>query len=520
MRAPGGWWRLVAVAAALEAVYAGLLLWPMRIWARPVSPDTNLVQTFGIERGGAVRYVAVVALLFGLYAAALLLVVRAGAGRRLPAAVALGAAAVFCATLVLTHPLSSADVFNYIASARVQWVYGDNPLTTPPLAHPEDPFFRLIFFWKEVPSPYGPLWSLLTAVPHALGGDRPAATVAAFKATSALFLLGTGALAGATAERLRPGTGAVAVVALTWNPLAVWHVAGNGHNDAVMCFFLALAAYLLVRGRAGPALIAFVASALVKFATLLLVPAILVWWWRTRTRGDTRALAPWLAGAAALAVTAYAPFWQGLDTFRTSLDEGSYFTASGPAALRGALVHVISVPSAESVAAWTGRLAFVAVYAALLRRLWKHAGRKRRSDAGASSPREAAAGLIAVGALALTAYLVLAATYVAPWYVLWPLTLAVLAPWRREVLAPALALSLGAMSVLLWATWARARYAADPLGDWYPMHLLSFLGIAPLTLGAWYWGWRADRGGRADAASPDVHPPVAQREVARTGLEG
>jgi hypothetical protein len=295
--------------AALEAAYLLLLLWPMRIWSRPVSADTHLVGTFGVDRAGALRYVVIVGVLFTLYGAALWLVLWRQA--RLSLAAVLAMASVFCLTLVFTHPLSSSDVFNYISAARLQWVYGDNPLTTAPLAHPEDPFFRLLFFWRDLPSPYGPLWSLIAGVPHALGGDRVLATVVAFKATAALFLLGAGLLAGLTAERLRPGSGPAAALVLTWNPLAVWHVAGNGHNDAAMIFFVTLTAWLLVRGLAGPALLAFAASALVKFATLLLVPAALVWWWRRGRRPGIRTLVPWIAGAAALAVIAYAPYWRG-----------------------------------------------------------------------------------------------------------------------------------------------------------------------------------------------------------------
>jgi hypothetical protein len=494
------WWPPASLGAASAAAYVVLLLWPMRIWSRSVSPDTNLVQTFGVDRAGALRYVLTVAVLFGLYGASLWLVL--GRGLRPPLGLVLGVAAACCGALVFTHPLSSNDIFNYIVSARIQWLYGDNPLTTPPLAHPEDPFFRLLFFWREVPSPYGPLWSLLAAVPHALGDGHPAATVVAFKATAAAFLLITGLLVALTAERLRRGWGAAAALVLVWNPLAVWHVAGNGHNDAVMACLLALAVYLLARGLPGPALLALTASALVKFATLLLLPAIAVWWWRSSPRPSVRTLAPWLAGAVALSVLAYAPYWAGGETFRTSLDEGSYFAVSTPAAVRGALARLLDMPLAETLAAWGGRLAFLGVYAALLARL-----RDRRPEV-----------LVATGALALMAYLALAATYFAPWYVLWPLTLAGAVPWRREALAPALTLALGSMSVLLWATWARARLASDPLGDWYPMHLLTAVCVAVPAAAAWWW---ARRGGRARAAgSADVHAPVGERQIARARPEG
>ena len=484
---------LLALALALEAAYALLILWPMRIWSRPVSPHTHLVGTFGVDRTGALRYVLTVAVLFALYGLALWLAVRQGRranaegeGRsglsgRWPV---LGAAVLFSATLVPTHPLSSTDVFNYMAGARIAWVHHDNPLTVPPLAYPQDPFIALVLNWRDIPSPYGPLWTLVSALPLALGGGHPLATVIAFKATAAVFLLGTGLLAAAVAAQLRPGSGPLALLALTWNPLAVWHTAGNGHNDTVMVFFLALAALLLVRARPGPALVALTASALVKFATLLLVPLAAVWWWRGGQNPPLKYLAPWLAACALLVVLAYAPFWQGWDTFRTALDEGNYFTVSGPAALRGALTRVVDVDMAAVVAAWTGRAMFLAASVALL---WRLPGRETEP-------------LLVAAALTLGAYLLFAATYFAPWYVLWPLTLAVMTPWRREALLPALTLTLTAMSVLLWATWARARFSADPLADWYPMHVLAFVSVVPLPLAVWWWEHR--REGRCVSKCP------------------
>lgn len=484
---------LLGCALLLEAVYALGLLWPMRIWSGPVSPYTHLVGTFGVDRAGALRYVALVLVLFGLYGLALLaaLTGRLRPGRKL----VLATGALFCATLLFTHPLSSTDIFNYIAGARIFWVHGANPLTVAPDQYPADPFVALVANWRDLPSPYGPLWSLLSGVPLLIGGGSPTATVLAFKGLSVISLLGTAALTGATAERLRPGWGGTAALALAWNPLAVWHAAGNGHNDTVMMLLVVLAAWLLARGLSGPAAPVFVASVLVKFASVLLVPALLVWWLRRGRQPSPRALIPWLGGAALLAVLAIAPFWAGGDTFSGALDEGNYFVVSGPAALRGLLVRGLPVETAEAVTVWSTRLAFLMVYAVLLLR-----------------PRSGAVdALLAVSALALAAYLVIASPYFAPWYVLWPLALACTLPWRRAVLLPAVGMSAGAMSVLLWATWVKDAYAGQS-GDWLPMHVLSFIAVAVPALAGWLAGVWWDR-------STDVHPPVAVGEVTGAGIE-
>lgn len=502
---------LAAVWLLSFGIYAAGVSWPMRIWDRMVSPHTHLVGTFGVDLAGATRYVMIILVLFGLYGSALWLVLRGGA--RLTLWQALMGAALLYLVLLPTHPLTSADLFNYISSARVQWVHGANPLTTPPLAFPQDRFYGLLFFWRELPSPYGPLWSLLTLVPHTLGTDGIVPTVLAFKALAVGCMLATGLLVGRAAERLHAGQGAAAALVLTWNPLVVWHVAGNGHNDAVMAVFLALAAYLLARRAPGPAMLAFTASALVKFATVLLVPAALIWWWRRRAAMPWQELAPWALGCVALGVAVYLPYWQGFATFRTALDEGTYFVVSGPAALKGALHRVLlPLDEAELLAAWSGRLTFLCAYV-VIARVWLGGGRAGELWSNAVER------LLVAGVLVLAAYLLLAATYFAPWYVIWPLTLVAIAPWRVRVLLPILAMTLGAMSILVWATWARARWATDPLGDWYPMHLLAFVSVAGPVALVWLWMARI-MPGHAAHHSANVHAPVLEGEIAGTGVEG
>ena len=463
---------VLALAAALAVGYAVLLTWPMRIWHRPVSPNTHLVGTFGLGLEGALRYVLTVLVLFALYGGALWLVLTRRA--RPAPVVILGAAAVFCAILLGTHPLTSTDVFNYIVSARVLWVHEANPLTTPALTFPNDPFFGLLTHWQHLASPYGPLWSVITGLPVRLGGDDPLRTVLAFKAVSALFFLAASWLVYLTARRLRPDSAVPALLVFSWNPLALFHVAGNGHNDAVMVFFVALFLYLLARGWAGAALLALTASALVKYASLLVVPLLVVWWLRSRERPGARELALGVGGSVLLAAAVYAPFWSGADTFATTLDEGSYFSVSVPTVIRDLLAREMARPRAEWVTTWLVRGVFLALYGWIALRL--------RGDRPAR--------LIEAGALAYFAYLTVAGTYFAPWYVLWPLLFAALLPYRRDVLWPVLTLSLTAMAVLVAAVWFRERFAPDPRAEWWAMELFAGLAVYPLPVLVWLWAVR------------------------------
>jgi len=479
-----------AIAAGLLASYVVFLTWPMRIWHRPVGPDSHLVGTFGLGFAGALRYTLIVLLLFALYAGALSLVLTRRA-RPSPRFV-IGAAAAFCVALWLTHPLTSNDVFNYVANARVFWVHGDNPLTTPPLAHPEDPLFRLITFWQDIPSPYGPIWSLLAGLPTTLGGDSALRSVLTFKALSVAFFLGAAWLVFLMARRIREDSAVAALLAFAWNPLIVWHAAGNGHNDVVMMFFVVLSLYALARGWVAAAIVALAASALVKYATLLLAPLLAVWWLRSRRRPTWRELALGVGLALLLAAAAYAPFWSGRETVATALDEGSYYTVSVPAAIRGTLRQTMDTARAERLTGLVTRIAFIVALALVLLRL--------RGDT--------LSRLVEASFLAFFAYLTLAATYFSPWHVTWALTLAVLLPYRRDVLWPALVMSLTAMSVLVWAVWFRERFAPDPRADWYGMHLAAALAVFPLPVLVWLWAVRYPPG-------TPVRRKALRREAAR-----
>ncbi len=46
--------------------------------------------------------------------------------------------------------------------------------------------------------------------------------------------LATSLLVYSTARWIRPDSAVPALLAFSWNPLAVLHVAGNGHNDVLL----------------------------------------------------------------------------------------------------------------------------------------------------------------------------------------------------------------------------------------------------------------------------------------------
>ena len=231
-------WLLVAAGVHL-AVLATVIAWRTALpWHFPGSGEAvNFTQVLDPDwRVTAIEVTGVVLVAFLLFGQALV-AVWGPQGRGAPPLALFGFPALFVLALAWMYPLWSADLFHYQADARTFWVFGDNPLTVPPTAHP----YPLNNLWPDMPSPYGPIWTLLTGVPTLVSGDHLLAGLIGLKLLSGAFLLGCAWLLYDLVARVRPGWEATAVVLLAWNPFMLFRAVGSGHNDPVMMFFALLA---------------------------------------------------------------------------------------------------------------------------------------------------------------------------------------------------------------------------------------------------------------------------------------
>jgi hypothetical protein len=303
--------------------------------------------------------------------------------------------------------LLSHDVFSYVDYARIGVLHGLDPYVHAPDAAPSDPAFADVT-WTNSTSAYGPLFTLLT---YPLAWLGVGLAVAALKAAAALSVLGLAVLvARIAAWRGVDPLRAAAFLAL--NPLVLVHVVGGAHNDGLMMLLamLAVAAILSAREAAGGA--ALVAAIATKAAASFLAPFALLGTRQQRPTGrfvayrtTNRPVGGLLAGATlavvAIGLAAYAGFgWEWLHAFGLAGEnQGRTSHLSIPITF-ARLTGLSSDPvRALALALYAGAIAY------LLAWTWRGGDWVR------------AAAWAAFGLLLATSWLL-------PWYLIWPLPLA------------------------------------------------------------------------------------------------
>ncbi|MEX2446044.1 MAG: glycosyltransferase 87 family protein [Dehalococcoidia bacterium] len=446
----------------------------------------DFTKIIGEWPAATAQYVGVVVSAFALYLAAVALTWRRRL--RLPPVVLFGFPVLFALALVPMYPPTASDLIHYHGSSRVLWAHGFNPLTVPP----GEFSYPVTYYWSGQPTPYGPAWSLLSGVVTWPAGEHALAALHGFKVLAAASYLGCAYVVWRLVARLWPGDETLAVVAFAWNPFVLYRVVGNGHNDLVMmlCVLLGLAAFEQRRWTAG--MVAVTLSVLVKYVGLLLAPLFVLYLWQhagPRWRDRVRAVAEAGAWSALVAALTFLPFWEGLSTFDTVRAESEKLITSTAIAISVAQTgHPDDVGlhrAALGVLRWT----FVAIAALLW---WQS-----RHD----TPR-----LIAASFSVLMLYLLLAAGWFRPWYLLWPVAVAALAP-RSWLTVVVLAVTFfGSFADLIeqyrvhWdltADYTRA-VLAPILVVWVPLVAAWAAGI--LRWGSWSMGLDAraqPRGRRA-----------------------
>jgi len=119
---------------------------------------------------------------------------------------AIGAAALFVVTMIPVFPGGAHDVYHNVVDARTLWLYHQDPISTPPNVHPNDPLVKQLAFWQDLTSSYGPVWYIVSGAPLPFTGDSLVRNVVGQKLLVSVFLLGTLTLVYLIVRDRRPRT--------------------------------------------------------------------------------------------------------------------------------------------------------------------------------------------------------------------------------------------------------------------------------------------------------------------------
>jgi hypothetical protein len=412
----------LAVVVGTAVVYAVWVVWVPLLPDNLYTPLLDLGKITGYRWPSALLYLLIVLGLYTLYAVGYWLIRR---DARISLKAIFVAATLFCLELVWAYPATAVDVFGYIAHGRLLALHNVNPFTFAPNAFPGDAILPFLAFPDE-PSQYGPVWVVLGSAFASLAQGALLEEVVLYKGVAALAHLCGAGLIYLTARQLtRDSTVARASAYLyLWNPMLLWEMVANAHNDGVMMLFGLGAVWLFVAGYDLLVLVTLAAGVLVKVPVAVIAPMLFVGILR---RSRRKAIESALL-AVALVVAVYRPFWQGPQTL-TVLQRTDLFTASLGSVLRLVLLPSLGLTEATTVARMFSLSAF-AVVAALAFVL----AIRSRTDSE----------LLTSAYATLLAALLLGTTWFQAWYVVWPFALGAALGESRRHLEVAL-LSLGGL---------------------------------------------------------------------------
>jgi Glycosyltransferase family 87 len=312
------------------------------------------------------------------------------------------------AVITLSPQLELSDIFNYLGYARLGSLHGLNPYTHVIANEQYDPV-SLFVTWHHWPSPYGPLFTLLT---YPLGGMSLSGGYWVIKVAMVLLSAGFVALVWQSARQLGHDP-RFAVLFVAANPIVLIYEVGGFHNDPVMLLPAVTALSLLLARRYRWAGVALAMAIAVKFTAVLLLPFLMIA--ARPARRSLHVLVGVGAGGIPLAVTSVAAFGFALPN---AADQSTIVTALSVVNLVGVILGFGGTTGGVAVASKVALLASVTALVAL-------AARRGRPD------------WLSGGGWATLALLACMSWFM-PWYISWALPLAALSAspqLRRAALA-------------------------------------------------------------------------------------
>ncbi|HEY7850606.1 MAG TPA: polyprenol phosphomannose-dependent alpha 1,6 mannosyltransferase MptB, partial [Ktedonobacterales bacterium] len=265
--------------------YLGLTLsFPIfSYWNEPhITPESSQIKDMGAITGysplAAIAYVVVVIFLFGAQFVALLAASRAQREEREhPDAARLARRLVFLAPIVFgliliwMQPVTTTDLYGYVARGYLFTHLHQNPMVNPAYKLPGG------YAVDRPASPYGPAWLLVAAAFSWISGENLLLNMLLYKVFAVICIVVAMWLIDGLARRLYPERRLRIAVLFAWSPLLLYESVAMGHNDIAMMICVLAAFALMLRGRAQLAFAFLTLGALTKYVSAFFVPLWLVY---------------------------------------------------------------------------------------------------------------------------------------------------------------------------------------------------------------------------------------------------
>ncbi|HEX8995056.1 MAG TPA: glycosyltransferase 87 family protein [Ktedonobacterales bacterium] len=483
-------------------------------WNQPhITPESSQIKDMGAITHysplAAIAFVVVVIFLFGAQFVALLAASRAqreeserpDIARRARQLVFI-APVVFSLILIWMQPVTTTDLYGYIARGYLYTHLHQNPMVNPAYKLPGG------FAVDRPASPYGPAWLMVTALFSWISNENLLVNMLLYKVFAALFIVIAMALIDQLARRLYPERRLRIAALFGWSPLLLFESVGAGHNDIVMMVCVLAAFALMLRGRAQLAFAFLTLGALIKYVSAFFVPLWLVYELRHRALTSVRPapsrpatgfqqrigsfarsvrhmlneldggatmrlLAETLFIGLALVVLFYAPFWEGIKTFNGLGQQlrPLYYNSSIVQFITAPLELLVQ-PAQYPALDKTVRLVFYAlfiIYAGIqTHRLW------------VLGPQADLRDLLTASAKVTFATLALITFWFQPWYIVWLLALG---PLSRQPYARRQGVLMSAGALLTYAVSNYLLVNEPGVGrDLFVQFFEALLIFAPLLL--------------------------------------
>jgi hypothetical protein len=215
-------------------------------------------------------YIGIIIVMFGLYLKVLDMVRNNKLTRKRLWQIIISVSAI----LFFSYNAFSYDIFNYIFDAKIVTFYNENPYERKALDYPQDPMLSFMH-WTHRTYPYGPVWLLLTVPLSFLGLGYFLVTFYLFKLLMVASFIGSAFFVEKISKKLKINP-LLALSVFALNPLVIIESLVSAHNDIVMMFLALVSLFYFFEKKVIHSIIFLVASIGVKFATVFMLPALLL----------------------------------------------------------------------------------------------------------------------------------------------------------------------------------------------------------------------------------------------------